>query len=246
MNKWWIWIHQRLCGFNSDGNRSNFPPVIPNISTHLTTQSLLILCAFDYFDGNDEVNIGLSLSIFEWILPSFLLRTFPLTKRGGPRRNKARLRKRTRIGTVSLIQFHVLFSPEFKLCEWICSRNKNCSRRSERNIRFNEGRGGQIIGKRVTSLPFFLLHWCSIMWRLMLGGFFCYLIALFKTECKISVLILNFYFTLMKNVFVQSFLFYCSKTSCSIQKRYCKLKFTYKISIIFVIFGKQNDFVLSK
>lgn len=172
MNKWWIWIHQRLCGFNSDGNRSNFPPVIPNISTHLTTQSLLILCAFDYFDGNDEVSIGLSLSIFEWILPSFLLRTFPLTKRGGPRRNKARLRKRTRIGTVSLIQFHVLFSPEFKLCEWICSRNKNCCRRSERNIRFNEVKGGQIFGKRVTSLPFFLLHWCSIMWRLMLGFFF--------------------------------------------------------------------------
>lgn len=172
MNKWWIWIHHRLCGFYSDGNRSNFPPVIPNISTNLTTQSLLILCAFDYFDGNDEVNIGLSLSMFEWILPSFLLRTFPLTKRGGPRRNKARLRKRTRIGTVSLIQFHVLFSPEFKLCEWICSRNKNCCRRSERNTRFNEGKGGQIFGKRVTSLPFFLLHWCSIMWRLLLDFFF--------------------------------------------------------------------------
>lgn len=172
MNKWWIWIHHRLCGFYSDGNRSNFPPVIPNISTNLTTQSLLISCAFDYFDGNDEVNIGLSLSIFEWILPSFLLRTFPLTKRGGPRRNKARLRKRTRIGTVSLIQFHVLFSPEFKLCEWICSRNKNCCRRSERNIRFNEGKGGQIFGKRVTSLPFFSLALVLNYVEVNVGGFF--------------------------------------------------------------------------
>lgn len=202
MNKWWIWIHHRLCGFYSDGNRSNFPPVIPNISTNLTTQSLLILCAFDYFDGNDEVNIGLSLSIFEWILPSFLLRTFPLTKRGGPRRNKARLRKRTRIGTVSLIQFHVLFSPEFKLCEWICSRNKNCCRRSERNISFNEGKGGQIFGKRVTSLPFFLLHWCSIMWRLLLDFFFV-------TYCSIQDGMQDFRFNL-------EYLFYLNeKCVCS-------------------------------
>lgn len=142
MNKWWIWIHSRLCGFYSDENRPNFPPVILNIRINLTTQSLLIWYSFDYFDGNDEVNIGLSL--FKWILPSFLLRKFPLTKRGGPRRNKARLRKRTRIGTVSLIQFHVLFSPELWLCEWIGARNENCCGQSERNVWFYGDKGGQI------------------------------------------------------------------------------------------------------